>query len=332
MSVGRTRRCSVTVGLCSRVAADYNTWMRLFWLIGTSVLVMSSAAHADGVGALELQPVTLDECKQHDPAMTKVVGKACVNSGGMMYADRWTLGETTADWNADHWKVGYEWTPPARITTSSTIALAVFATELTKNPNARICPKLGASGLLVKDRSKATAGECAPSGSSKKHEATVELQIPSGRAGDVVWLAVGIQDGPGYAYKYRAAAGQRTEGPPAFVLAKLAVDLKLVGDYKGFDPPGGTVKSGARITICNKHTTVLVAFTTSPGAKHSTLVKDRREGRGWRLPGTSAKSGLAPGKCTSFVVNNPTSEPVAITFLDDTSSKAELRLTVAPKR
>jgi hypothetical protein len=141
---------------------------------------------------------------------TVAKGNACVKTTGFTFQDHWKPGNGSATWNVPgRWNVSYNWTVPASVPAEgTTMTLRLAATELTRNPGARICPAIGVtSGFDLKQAQPATLGVCAESGgSAPSTPKTVRLVPPKASPGTIVFLTVGLQDGPTYTYRYRATA------------------------------------------------------------------------------------------------------------------------------
>lgn len=154
---------------------------------------------------LELVPVTRAECAP--PRV--LLGGACLDKSEMIIPDKWTIGERSAQWApeppqaAGRWRTNYAWTVPQTIPPAgATLTLKLTAAELTKNPNARICPQMGVRSALT---GSVDLSVCAPSGGTASDSKTVRLVPDTSPPGTSIYLSIGLQDGPGYTYKYRAA-------------------------------------------------------------------------------------------------------------------------------
>jgi hypothetical protein len=157
---------------------------------------------------LVLVPFTAKDCL----APKVIVGAACVDKSGMVVADKWTVADRHAEWAPQFWKTTYDWTIPQTIPAAGApLTMRMTGTELTKNPNARICPAMGFSGgIEARSSGKSlpfpvSLGFCAESGQSASDSKTVTLVPPSSPPTAPLYLLMGAQDGPGYVYRYRAA-------------------------------------------------------------------------------------------------------------------------------
>jgi len=164
---------------------------------------------------LELVPVTRAECA----APRVLIGGACVDKSGTIIPDKWTFGDRSAQWApgppqaAGQWRTTYAWTVPQTIPPAgAALTLKLTAAELTKLPNARVCPGMGVRSSLT---SSVDLGVCAPSGGTASDSKTLRLLPDTSPPGTSVYLSIGLQDGPGYTYKYRAAKKPpRCKAPP----------------------------------------------------------------------------------------------------------------------
>jgi hypothetical protein len=129
-----------------------------------------------------------------------VLGSSCVDKSRMVVADKWVVGDGTAQRNTDLYQTSFSWiVPPTIPAGGASMPLKLTATGLQGN---RICPALsvrggfGSSDLL----------QCAESGQSVSPSLSAKLMPPSATAGATALLVVSVLDGPVYTYTYRAAA------------------------------------------------------------------------------------------------------------------------------
>ena len=145
---------------------------------------------------LELVPVTRAECG----APRVLLGGACLDKSGMVIADKWTIGERSAQWApgppqaAGQWRTTYAWTVPQTIPPAgATLTLKLTAAELTKLSNARVCPGMGVRSSLT---GSVDLGVCAPSGGTASDSKTLRLLPDTSPPGTSIYLSIGLQDGP----------------------------------------------------------------------------------------------------------------------------------------
>jgi hypothetical protein len=129
-----------------------------------------------------------------------VLGRSCVDKSRMVVADKWVVGDGSAQRNTDLYQTAFSWIVPQTIPPAgSSMTLKLTATGLQGN---RICPALsvrggfGSSDLL----------KCAESDQSVSPSLSAKLVPPSATAGATALLVVSVLDGPVYTYKYRAGA------------------------------------------------------------------------------------------------------------------------------
>ena len=226
----------------------------LRWLVaagvtaGLGVLVAGAPASgsapaaraAPGLGpaarvTLELVPVTRAECA----APRVLIGGACVDKSGTFIPDKWTFGDRSAQWApgppqaAGQWRTTYAWTVPQTIPPAgAALTLKLTAAELTKLPNARVCPAMSARGGVDFRAGSALLpqpvglGVCAQSGGTASDSKTVRVVPTTAGPETAIFLLIGLQDGAGYTYKYRAAKNKGAAATPT--VAKRECDKTYV--------------------------------------------------------------------------------------------------------
>ncbi len=150
----------------------------------------------------------------------KKVGRACVNPTATA-ADKWTYGDGNAKWDVPgQWVSTYEWTIPATVPAAgASLTMKLSATERIGGPNNRICPAMGAaSGFGLQGAHPQALGFCAEAGGTVTQSKTLKMVAsPAQPPGSVLYLQIGLQDGPHYTYTYKGAAAAGGCKKPAAV-------------------------------------------------------------------------------------------------------------------
>jgi hypothetical protein len=193
-------------------------------LLVVAAVASSSAATAEQRAAavtVKLQSPDATKCKG---AGGEVVGKACADKRGMILATKWQTGDGNASWTTDQWQTTYAWTVPSTIPLGGANAtIRMTAVEKLGGPNNRICPAMSIRGGFDMKVGGASQGQpvglgfCAQAGGSESDQKTIKV-VPSSAtaAGQVLVLQIGIQDGPGYTYTYKAVStGPKCRKPSA---------------------------------------------------------------------------------------------------------------------
>jgi hypothetical protein len=150
----------------------------------------------------------------------KNVGRGCVNPTATA-ADKWTYGDGNAKWDVPgQWVITYEWTIPATVPAAgANLTMKLAATERIGGPNNRICPAMGAaSGFGLQGAQPQAIGFCAEAGGTVTQSKTLKMVAsPAQPPGSLLYLQIGLQDGPHYTYTYKGAAASGGCRKPAAV-------------------------------------------------------------------------------------------------------------------
>src|SRR4051794_38918724 len=275
-------------------------WGLLVPLVAALVaLALSAGAPATPTVAPTFTLVASPTCGQGE----KNVGRACVNPIATL-ADKWSYGDGNAKWDVPgQWVSTYEWTIPATVPAAgANLKMTLSATERIGGPNNRICPAIGAaSGFGLQGAQPQSIGFCAEAGGTVTQSKTLEMVASSAQpAGSILYLQIGLQDGPHFTYTYKgakAATGCRRPAAvsPDALTASGTVHFQL--NHHGVPVRGesptlvNSVTSGqGSFSICGDPFTKWVNGTNLKGAfvhvdKHAHLGREVTEKIGLTLVG-----------------------------------------------
>src|SRR3954470_12835634 len=142
-----------------------------------------------------------------------VLGLGCADERGLVHADTWNVGTSSAHWAEDAFASAYEWDLPETVPAAgSPLTLKIAAAEITRQPGARACAHMEATGGFTFRSGTTTVAQpaqlevCANSGASAAQNLTVMLMPPAG-AGTVP-LRIAVQNGPTITYRYGTQEGR----------------------------------------------------------------------------------------------------------------------------
>jgi hypothetical protein len=204
--------------------------------------------------------------------------KTVVNRSSLLLGpDTWTIPDQggTIVWNARDWSGTYTFQPPQELVAEGTpMTMTVSATEKLGGAGNTISLGMGVSGPVV-GSSPQTVGAVARAGGTDTQTRTVTL---IGRdSGNVLYVVVGIQDGPTYTFTYnKVTTPPPAAPPPATPPPTTAVTNATVTPNQAFTLPSarrcasrrnfiirlkrpGRVRYlAARVTVNGKRTAVFI--------------------------------------------------------------------------
>jgi hypothetical protein len=249
-----------------------------------------------------------------------------IDRTGMLFPELWEITENSARLDTPLYTHEHSWTVPRTIPpTGATATVTTTATDKTGGSISAVTTLFG----YVNFDGDQTAIQVVAYADAAAGQPTVSMTRTARltpRGGGPVFVTARVQDGPDVKFNYRVVPARTRPDEPG------AGRLRVVFDNRDFQPREATVRSGARIRICNESTVVAKVFSLSPAGRHTTLepVPRGRSGRPeYRLPGAGRRS-LRPGQCDSFVVRNPTGRPLRLALFDELHSAARLVLTIRP--
>jgi hypothetical protein len=148
---------------------------------------------------------------------TTRLGRACVDRPSI---PNWTIVDGNASWDMPgQWLTTYSWTVPQAVAaTGAPLSLRASAEERTGRANTRICPALSArAGFTFKGglAQPVVVGFCAEAivKPTDAQSRALTLLPTSAAPGSLLYLTIGVQDGPSYTYVYRASAAPTKPKP-----------------------------------------------------------------------------------------------------------------------
>jgi hypothetical protein len=168
--------------------------------------------------------------------------KTVVNRGSLLLGpETWTIPDQggTIIWNAPNWSGTYTFQPPQELAAEGTpMTMTVSATEKLGGAGNTISLGMGVSGPVV-GSSPQTVGAVARAGGTDTQTRTVTLIGKD--SGSVLYVIVGIQDGPTYTFTYNKittpATPPPTTPPPATPPPATAVTNATVTPSQAFTLP-----------------------------------------------------------------------------------------------
>ena len=146
-----------------------------------------------------------------------MLGLGCADERGLLHADTWNVGASSAHWAEDTFASAYEWDLPDTVPAAGApLTLKIAAAEITRQPGAKACAHIEATGGFT-FRSGTTAVTqpaklevCANPGASAAKNLTVTL-VPPASAG-TVRLRIAVQNGPTMTFRYGTQEGRFSFG------------------------------------------------------------------------------------------------------------------------
>jgi hypothetical protein len=232
--------------------------------VAISMVGMTASAHAatstSGCDALQLVNQTTDE-------------------GAEVFADKWTVTQSSAVWDPDGWRGDYFWTMPSSIpTTGAPATLKVTATD---KSGGRFGAELDLKGpaTIEGGSPQATAHADKTGGTPTASGSTTFTIVPGCYAdGQTLTLTIEVQDGPFINFNYTAVRAAAPPPPPnpcstaSSVFVAATCPGTLGDDTKQIPAPGGSVVASSPRVIPRNARTSTTSVISSTGQLGDTTI------------------------------------------------------------